>query len=146
MTLTFNKSEILKLKEFAEAHPISREELLRISKGKAKCVGDRDGYSLFLPTKYRLVYSIEYTPSADFKQTYKCRKMSISVAKMKGDKEQKWVSKPALNLLSQMLGFSDLEADNVMVDYNEDDSIPNISVTEILGGTPITPEVRMPPN
>lgn len=132
MALILNSDDIQKLKEFAEANVLDREELLKISKGEAKCVGDRKGYSLFIPTKYRLVYSIEYIPSNNLKQTFKCKRMSISVLKRDGDQEQKWVNETSLKLISQLLGFSDLKAENVIVHANEHDTIPNICITEIM--------------
>ena len=72
---------------FVESNPISIEEVRKIIAGQAPLVGDRDNYSIFLNSNfdvvdiehfdYRLVMSIETSPSKTLSCLYKCRRMSI---------------------------------------------------------------------
>lgn len=72
---------------FVEQNPITIEEVRKILKGDAPLVGDRNEYVIFLTHKFeacnienfdfRLVMSIETSPSRSSNEKYKCRRMSI---------------------------------------------------------------------
>ena len=76
---------------YIESNPIEIEEMFKIIKGKAKILGDRPEYVLYLkfnlePTTdlnlfaYRIVFSIETCPSNSSNHTYyKLRRTSICV-------------------------------------------------------------------
>lgn len=133
MTIVIDEGEVAKLRAFGEKNVIEYDEALKILKGEAKCAGDRQGYSMLIPTRYRLVFSIEWTPSRDFKRRVKLRRMSISVAKRDPDEEQRWIGKQALQLIATLLGFPIIdESNNVFTQIHENDTFPNISLTEVL--------------
>jgi len=132
MAMIIDRQTIRGLKRFAEENVISSEEAMKIYRKEAKCVGDRPGYSILIPVKYRLVYSIEWTPSVDMKKKFKLRRMSVSV--VNGDPSRKWVNNIALGELMKELGFhtSSLDDPNINVTVFENDKIPNICVSEVI--------------
>lgn len=73
--------------EFLNQNPISYDEDIKILNNNAPLVGDRDEYVIFLTSdfeacdienfEFRLVMSIETSPSKSGSTKYKCRRMSL---------------------------------------------------------------------
>ncbi len=88
------KEKLSKLKEFAEAHPLSYGDLLDTYNGKKAAVGDDPRFVCYIPAKYRVVFSIEEQRKGQM------RHCSISVV-AKG----KLPNPFACNELIKLLGF-----------------------------------------
>lgn len=139
MTMIFiNDEKLCELREFALKNVIEYEETLKILNKKVKCVGDRDGYFLFMqgitnriPTQYKVVYSIEWTPFQG-KQKVKLQRMSISVLKNESNDKPQFIDWTALNLIATKLGFASLESGEVAAQVNENHPIPHILLCQTL--------------
>jgi hypothetical protein len=103
--LVIDGEKIKALREYAEAHRISLDELLKIKEGKLPCVGDREGYTIFLDFGFKLVFSIEEHPQTDG-GTIWGRHMSVSLTEPTGTRVP---SIHAVRLLYMELGFKPLE-------------------------------------
>lgn len=90
-----SKSEIKRVKEYAESHIISREQLHMTMELMASPVGDEPGFKCIIPNGYCVVYSIEDQPAG------LCHHLSISV-----DDPEKLPSVPAVENLMAELGLS----------------------------------------
>jgi len=55
------------LKEYAEANPISLDDLLDQMNGERKPVGSMQEYTRHIPVNYKVVFSIEEQPKADIR-------------------------------------------------------------------------------
>lgn len=132
MAMLINGDDITRLREFGDTHEISVEEFWRMYNKEAPVAGDREGHSLFIPTKYRLVYSVEWTPSSDMTKCFKLKRMSISVLKTPQQQEQRWINPVALGEILKQLGFKSLDSGELMVEKNDQDEIPNICVSQLL--------------
>jgi hypothetical protein len=65
------KASIERLKKKAEENPFSMDDLLDIHNKEKKAAGD-DGFAIFIPVEYKVVYTIE-------NQKHKIKHLSISV-------------------------------------------------------------------
>lgn len=140
MALIIDSEKVEKLKLYAEANIITFNEFKRILRKEKKCVGDRKPYTVYFPTNFRLVYSIEYCCTTDMKTKIKCRRMSLSIInnEVTNNEEQRYPHIEVIKLIADMLGFSPLESGKVRVDIRKEDPIPNVDVIEILQETPMT--------
>jgi hypothetical protein len=132
MAMMLDGNALTRLREFGDANVISLEEFWKIYKKEAPVAGDREGHRLFIPTKYRLVYSVEWTPSTDLSKCFLLKRMSISVLKTAQQPEQRWVNFVALDEILKGLGFKPLSSGELMIDKNDHDEIPNICVSQLL--------------
>ena len=143
MALIIEDEKVKKLRKFAEENIITFREFKRIFRKEVECVGDRPNYVIYLPTKYRLVFSIEYCCSADRETKIKCRHMSISALKRPEENEQKYPNMQTVELLCDMLGFSSYKSGNLYIDLRKNDPIPNIDIIEFLDELPMTEEDKL---
>jgi hypothetical protein len=132
MAMMLVTDDLNRLREFGDANVITLEEFWKIYNKETPVVGDREGYSLFIPTKYRLVYSVEWTPSTDMTKAYKLKRMSVSVLKTERQPEQRWINFVAMDEILRLLEFNTLNSGELMVQKNEEDEIPNICVSQLL--------------
>lgn len=137
MALLIDENAVKELRKFGEANEISVEELSLILQKKAPCAGDRKGYVLFLPTRFRLVFSVEWSMTRDFKYKIRQRRMSISVLRRNANDEQEWISESALATLLQLLGFASLDSGELIIQAREDATLPHIAVTQELEKEPL---------
>lgn len=117
--------KISKWYDWCSSHEISFEEIIRISKSEAPLIGDRPDHILYLPIGFRFVFSIENTPSIDFKSVYKVRRLSGSV-----NKPGSYPTQFLMTTISEKLGFGPL--DKCIIKVNDMDPIPNIEINEII--------------
>jgi hypothetical protein len=102
--LVIDDAKLKALRTYAEEHPVPLTELREIIEGRKPCVGDREGYTIFLDFGFKLVYSIEEHPRTDGGTTWG-RHMSVSLTEPTG---QRVPSIVAVQLLAQALGFKPL--------------------------------------
>lgn len=88
------KQTLKKLKQFAEDHPMTMDDLLDILNG-GPAPGDREGYTCFIPFGFRVVFTIE--PN---RQGNKIRRVSVSIASKRG-----LPSFEAVEMIMEELGF-----------------------------------------
>lgn len=143
MALIIEDEKIKQLRKFAEENIITFNEFKRIFRKEEKCVGDRPKHIVYLPTKYRLVYSVEYCCTSDRKTKIKCKHMSLSALKKPEDNEQKYPNMQAVKLICELLGFSSFDSGKIQVDMRKDDPIPNIDVVEILSEMNMTEQDKI---
>jgi hypothetical protein len=82
------------LKEYANLHPFSMDDLLDMMNGQEPVVGDRPEHVIMIPYGYRVVYSIEDQPVGRIKH------ISVSV-----DDSKALPSIPALAEIAGLFGF-----------------------------------------
>lgn len=113
------RAKMKKLKDFAEEHRISVNELLDIFNKKGKPVGDRAGYSCEIPVGYRIVFCIEHQKKGW------ARHLSVSINPRKVGK---MANPEAVKEFMTMLGFqSEGLNDHRLYIYMEDgDTIINV--------------------
>jgi hypothetical protein len=96
-----SEKEILgKLREYAEKHVLSFDDLLDIKNGTEAVVGDREEHSCIVPQDFRVVYSIEKHPLKDGGGFATIRHASISVPT-----EGKLPNVEACHMIIMELGF-----------------------------------------
>jgi hypothetical protein len=117
-------------RDWCLSHEISLEEILQMSKGLAPLIGNRSSHVLYLPIGFRFVFSIENTPSKDFKNVYRIRRLSGSL-----DKPGKYPTPILMQTISEKLGFGPF--DNCIIRINDTDPIPNIEINEVIEIKPI---------
>jgi hypothetical protein len=120
-----NLDKLLEWKDWCLSHEITYEEALLIFEGKALPVGDRPGYTLYLPIGFKYVFTIENTPSIDRSSIYKVRKLSGSL-----NKPDKYPTIELMTFISEKLGFSRLDKHNIRI--KDRDPIPNIEISEVI--------------
>lgn len=130
MTLLINKEAITKLKKYGEEHPFTFQQFKNIYKGKEKCAGDRLEYILFLPVKYKLVFSIDWCCDSTKTLKFMCRHMSISSMSREG--EQSFPNMDTLRIVSSLLGFTNLDSPNMHITLKDKDPLPNVDILEIM--------------
>lgn len=131
MALILDHAKLRALKLFAEENIISYEEALKIARNEGTCAGDRQGYTLMIPVKYKLVFSIEWTPTSDWKRKVKLRRMSISVV---GQHDRMWVNRASIEEIMKQLGFkaTSLKDDDLIVSCSSSPERPITFVNEII--------------
>ena len=77
MALILNFNDLNKLKEYAESHRLSLDELYAIKRGDHPPAGDRKEHYVFCPVGYKIVFSIDESLSHRW-----VRHMSMSVNKI----------------------------------------------------------------
>jgi len=113
------QQSLKRLKNYAEKHPLSMDDLLDTYNKQLEPVGTTEEHSCYVPTGFKVVFSIE-------KQVHgNTRHLSMSV-----DREGKLPSPQAVYLIMQLLGFTcTLEgADQVWVE----EYAPNQSAINVL--------------
>lgn len=86
------KAQLAQLKAYADAHPMSLEDLKLVIEGKAPCAGDIQGHVIEIHFGYKIVLSVEDQPNIGL-----CWHVSISVP------GGKWPNEHAVDLLCQEL-------------------------------------------
>lgn len=84
------------LKSYAEEHKISVDDLLDTINKQMKPVGDYKGYTITIPTGYRIVYSIEEQTIGDVKH------LSVSV-----DEDGVLPNPTAVEMIMKEFGFKE---------------------------------------
>jgi hypothetical protein len=125
-TLIINYQKLSDLRKYVESHIIKYDEALKIMSGSAKPAGNRPEHTVYFDFGYKFVYSIEETPSTDFKKIYTLRKLSGSV-----NKKDRYPNDIALKDICNKLGFGEYE--KCMIQVNENDIVPHIQVIEVIG-------------
>lgn len=120
-----NLDKLSEWKDWCLLNEITYQEALRIFEGKSSPVGDRPGYTLFVPIGFKFVFSIENTPSIDRKSIYKIRKLSGSL-----NKPNAYPTMELMTFISGKLGFGSLDMCNIRI--KDSDPIPNIEISEII--------------
>ena len=90
------KSEIKRVREYAEAHPKSIHDVMRILKGNDKPPGDDPHFTCYLDFGFRAVFTIEQQAIGTI------RHLSVSVTR-KG----KFPNEQAVKLIALEFGFRD---------------------------------------
>lgn len=121
-------AQLHKLREYAEAHPITTDRLLRMMAGAEKPIGDTPDYCVTVPHQVRVVFSIDHQRSGPM------RHLSVSV-------NWKLPSVAMVAMLLPLLGYrgglenchvyfeQDNKAVNVLELVNPDDvPVPTFSV------------------
>jgi hypothetical protein len=112
MIIDDNKIEALKV--YAEAHPIAVAEMWRVMNDEAPCAGDRAGHMIDIPPDFKLVYSIEETPTTDGTPPVWLRRMSMS-----SGRPDKYPHPAALEVIGGKLGFPPLDECWVTIDQEQ---------------------------
>lgn len=118
-----SKSHLTALKNYAEANPISFDDLLDIRNGREPFIGDRPGHSCTIPAGFRVVFSIEYQPVKDSNEFAKTRHASFSI-------HDRVPHPDACKALMTELGFKK-ELEDCIV-YYDPGEIKAINVIEII--------------
>lgn len=116
--------ELKKLKNYAEKNIITHDDLIKISKGEAKIIGDRKEHCFFFADTYKIVYSMENIPHVNLKKIYPVKRLSVSI------NNGKYPSIEFVKLIMCELEMKDLE--DCRVKLNENDIIPNIEIIDFL--------------
>lgn len=101
--IVINDRELAELKEFAEQNPFSLNEIKKIISGEELPPGEREGYTLFMPPCWKLVYSIGVYPNK-IEGTSVVRHMSMGLSK-----PGRVPSLLTVKIISEALGFPELE-------------------------------------
>lgn len=124
-SLVIDDKVIATLKQFAEENPLGIKENTKIIKGEALPPGDRDGYAVYLPPCWKLVFSHSQYARTDKSGTVWVRHMSMSL-----DRPGRMPNPAVIQLLSEQLGFPSLDKCQVKLE----DEI--VEVVAELNGTP----------
>lgn len=127
-----DENAVKALREYAEQHVISLEETMKIYRREAKCAGDRKEHCLMMPVGFKLVFSIEWIGARDMKNKAKLKRMSLSSSTKNKDGSARFPNMPALKILADLLGFSEIGKEQCGIRAKENDPIPNIEVFEEL--------------
>jgi hypothetical protein len=100
--LVIDHAKLRALREYAEAHPIPVEQMYAIARGELPPVGDREGYRCFLPTGFKVVFSVEDHPQRRG-GSVRLRHLSVSLSEPTGTQVP---SPKALATLCRELGFA----------------------------------------
>lgn len=111
------KEKLTKLKEYAEAHPISLDDLLN----KRVVAGDHEEFTVKLPFGYRVVYSLEKQNIGDV------RHLSMSV-----NQDKKLPNPRSVNEVMKMLGFTKPLEGSIVKMENISPTRQAINVLEII--------------
>lgn len=87
------KENLHQLRDYAEKHPLSFNDLLDIYNRQKEPPGNTKGYFIYVPVGYKVVFSVE-------QQKEKIRHLSVGVGR-----ENKFPSPEAVNVIMEHLGF-----------------------------------------
>ena len=98
------------IKDYAESHVISSEDLVHMTAGRLKSPGDNPKFVMHIDFGYRVVYSQEIQPEQG-----RCHHLSVSL-----DKKGRYPVPEAVSAIMEMFGlgkpdFSQLDDDNALV-------------------------------
>jgi len=115
------KEKLHSLKEYAEAHEVSLDDLFDQMNGHRPSVGTMPEYTRYIPDSFKVVYSIEQQPKADV------RHCSISC-------KTKAPAIEAVDMIMKELGYENtLESGNCHVYLEDmDDGKKAVNVIEII--------------
>ena len=99
MALVLDFEKLKNLKEYAESHRFTLDEIRAIQRGERPQAGDREEHRLFCPVGYKVVFSIDETLTHRW-----VRHMSMSV-----NKPDRIPNKIALREVCGHLGFKDFD-------------------------------------
>lgn len=115
------KNQIKKLVDFAEANPLSMDDLLDTFNGNRPPVGDQEGFCFCTITGYRIVYSIEEQVPG------KIRHLSVSV-----DKDEAYPNPEAVREIMKLLGFKNVLEECIVNLEEISDKRGAINVLELI--------------
>jgi len=117
------EKEILKgLKEYAESHPMSMDDMLDIINGDSGAAGDFDEFTRDIPVGYRVVFSVEQQVPGDI------RHISISC-------EGPTPSPEAVELILEEMGFEISDPTQIFMEDIGEGQIA-INVLQLIPGSP----------
>jgi hypothetical protein len=125
MALIIDLNQLRELKEYAETHLFTLEELYSIQRGEYSAAGNREKHRVFFPVAYKIVFSIDQSLTRRW-----VRHMSMSTSE-----PGKIPSEIALRQVCEHLGFKDFDGCLIQKEiFHEnaievmeyiDDTIPN---------------------
>lgn len=110
------------LREYAESHPMSMDDMLDIINGDSGAAGDFEEFTRNIPVGYRVVFSVEQQVPGDI------RHLSVSCDGVAPSPE-------AVELIQKEVGFEESKPTQIFVEDIGDGQIA-INVLQLITGSP----------